>query len=159
MLPQMTKEFVEKYKWIEKDEIVDLFAVAQTLPGVIAINACVLIGYKLGKVPMAIVAALGVILPSFIVLIFVALSYDWLLQSTVWQGAMRGIRACVVGLLLNTAIKLRKSSLNSPITWIIAAASIFICLFTQINLIWLIIAGGIIGLICQLFKNRKELNK
>lgn len=145
MLPQMSAEFVERRKWMKQEEMVDIFAVAQSLPGVVAVNASMLVGYRLGGQRCALVAALGSTLPSFLVLIFVSIGYQAFITNQYVAGAMVGIRAAVVGILAATVIKLGQTALKNALGWILFGTAILLT-FLSVNPIWIILGGLVIGL-------------
>lgn len=145
MLPQMSAEFAERNKWMKQDEIVDIFAVAQSLPGVVAVNASMLVGYRLGGRKVALLAALGATLPSFLVLIFVTVGYQAFITNRYVAGAMVGIRAAVAGMLAATVFKLGKTSLKDIWGWGLFALAL-VCSFLGVNAIFIILGGGIAGL-------------
>lgn len=146
MIPQMTRVFSQKRGWVGEDEIIDYYAVSQSLPGAVAINTSIMLGYRLAGTAGALCAALGAVLPSFLVLLVVTVFYQAFITNPVMLGAMRGIRAAVAALLFSTVWGLRKSSLRGVIDVIlcfIAAALVFIW---DINPIWLILSGAVFGL-------------
>lgn len=154
MIPQMSRDFVERHGWIDKSEIVDLFAVAQSAPGVIAVNASILVGYRIAGVPGALVAALGAILPSMIVLTLVTVVYHAFITNPYVLGAIRGIRAAVTGLLLATVFKLRPASVSGAAGWLLFVAALAVALFLpMVNAVWIILGGGVVGV---LFLRKKQ---
>jgi len=156
MLPLIQKEVVEKEKWVAEEEIVDIFAISQSVPGVIAINSSIFIGNKVAKIPGAIAAALGVILPAFVSIILI-LAVLLSFQNNIYvQKVLQGIRAASVGLIFLAAVKLGKSILKDKLGWIIALVSFgVICLF-NINAAWVVIGGGMIGYLTYLLKWREN---
>jgi chromate transporter len=145
MLPQMSAEFVERRKWMKQEEMVDIFAVAQSLPGVVAVNASMLVGYRLGGQKCALVSALGSTLPSFLVLIFVSLGYQAFITNQYVAGAMVGIRAAVTGILAATVIKLGKAALKNVFSWVLFGTAMALT-FISVNPIWIILGGLAVGL-------------
>lgn len=158
MLPLFQKEVVETKKWLTEDEIVDVYAIVQSVPGVIAINASIFIGYKIGGIAMAIISALGVILPSFIIILLIAPILIIFNENPYVIKAFTGVRAGVTALILLAAIKLGKKVVKEPFSLILAAIAAALMLFTDIGAIWIILGGAISGLIYQEFK-RKVQNK
>lgn len=154
MIPQMSRDFADKYGWLEKEEIVDFFSVAQSLPGVVAVNASVMIGYRLAGVAGAVAAAFGAILPSLLVLIGVTIFYEAFISSPIVLGAMRGIRAAVTALLFYTALSLRKGSLTDAFCWVLFIAAAAISLFTDINVVFLLLGGALMGIVFTLVAPR-----
>ena len=99
MIPIIESEIVEKRKWISKDEFVDLIAVAQSCPGVFAINLSTFIGYKIKRVPGAICTTLATALPSFIIILLIALFFHSFQDNPVVESIFKGIRPAVVALI------------------------------------------------------------
>lgn len=147
MLPQMSAEFSERNKWIEADELTDIFAVAQSLPGVVAVNSATLTGYRIGGYPAAFIAAFASSLPSFLVLIFVTVGYQAFITNPYIVGAMRGIRAAVAGTLAATLLKLGKNSLKDAWAWALFAVALVLSVFTSVNIAWIIFGAAAAGLI------------
>ena len=152
MIPQMTRVFVTKKRWVEESEIVDMFAVSQSLPGVIAVNASMLIGYRLCGFAGAMAAALGAILPSFIILIGVTVFYQEFLHNEIVRGVLRGVSAAVVALLFSAAWGLRKKSLTGLFGLVIFAIAMVLILWLDVNPIWLLLGGGGAGLAASIVK-------
>src|SRR5665647_683352 len=123
MIPFIEKEIVEKNEWIKSEDIVDIFAIIQSVPGVIAVNSSTFVGYRVAGIAGALAATLGVILPSFVVISVIALFlYDFKNYPYVTE-AFNGIRAGVTALMVSVVIKLGKSSVKGTIPLIIAMAA------------------------------------
>jgi chromate transporter len=147
MLPLIEREFVEVRGWVSPEEIVDVFAIAQSLPGVIAINTSIFIGYKIGGVIGAIVAAAGMILPSFFSILLIAV-FLVNVQNNIWvQKAFAGVRAGVTAMILLAGIKLGKSILRNPPAWAIAAISFAAMIFFGVGAILVILASALAGFV------------
>ncbi|MDE6108100.1 MAG: chromate transporter [Oscillospiraceae bacterium] len=115
MLPILQREVVEKKGWATDEELSDYFAVGQCTPGVIAVNTATFIGYKLTGIPGGIVATLGVVFPSIIIITLIAAFLSNFADIPVVQHALGGVNAAVVALIAASAIKLGKSTLkNTP---------------------------------------------
>lgn len=147
MLPLFQKEVVETKKWLTEDEIVDVYAIVQSVPGVIAINASIFIGYKIGGTAMAVVSALGVILPSFIIILLIAPILIMYNENPYVLKAFTGVRAGVTALILLAAVKLGKKVVKDPVSLAIAAVAASLILFTDIGAIWVILGGALIGFV------------
>ncbi|HBN83595.1 MAG TPA: chromate transporter [Clostridiales bacterium] len=154
MLPLFQKEVVETKKWLTEDEIVDVYAIVQSVPGVIAINASIFIGYKIGGIAMSIVSALGVILPSFIIILLIAPILILYNENPYVIKAFTGVRAGVTALILLSAIKLGKKVVKDPFSLILAATAAAIMLFTDIGAIWVILGSALIGLVLQGYRRK-----
>jgi chromate transporter len=152
MLPLMEREFVEVRGWVTREEIVDIFAVAQSLPGVIAINTSLCIGYKVGGIRGAGAAALGMIVPSFACILAIAVFFINL-QNNPWiQKAFAGVRAGVAAMILLAAVKLGKSILRNPPAWVLGCLSFLALAVFGIGAIPVIFSCGLIGLVLGLIR-------
>lgn len=156
MLPLIEREVVEKQKWVTHEEIIDVFAIVQSVPGVIAINSSIFIGYKTMGMFGAIAAALGVILPSFVVIIPIAyLMFN--LQGNVYvEKALSGVRAGVTAMIALTAVKLAKSTLKGRLDIFLAVASFAAMAFFDVHAILAITVGALIGLLAYGIKRREK---
>ncbi|MDR2588197.1 MAG: chromate transporter [Spirochaetales bacterium] len=123
MLPLIEREFVEARRWVSPEEIVDVFAIAQSLPGVIAVNAAIFVGYRTARLKGALAASAGIILPSFLTILAVAI-FLVNMQENVWvQKAFAGVRAGVTAMILLAGIRLGRSILRNPPAWVVASCA------------------------------------
>ena len=120
MLPLIQREIVENKKWSTEKEILDYYAVGQCTPGVIAVNTATFIGYKLKGIIGGIVATLGVIFPSIVIILIIATFLQNFADLAIVQSAFAGIRVAVVALIITTVVKLIKSSIKDYLGVIIA---------------------------------------
>lgn len=115
MLPILQREVVEKKHWVTNEAITDYYALGQCTPGIIAVNTSVFIGHQLRKIPGGVVAALGVVFPSFVVITVIAAFLANFADLPVVQHALAGINAVVVALIASSVVKLGKTTLrNAP---------------------------------------------
>lgn len=147
MIPLIEQEIVHKKKWVTSNEIIDLFAVAESIPGAIAINTATFIGYKISGRKGAIVANIGVIIPSLTIITLIASVFSKFQNDPTVQAALLGIRSCVVALILLAAISVGKKAIRDKMTAVIAILAMVSIAFLDIHPIFAIISGGIIGLI------------
>ncbi len=145
MIPILREKICEKYKWMTEEEMLDCIAVSQTLPGVIAINMATYVGYRKKGLLGAIVTTLGVILPSFVIIILVVSFLRTMDENPYVQGAMEGIKGAATGLIAFAAWKMGKQTLKNAFQWILALTAFLLIVFLNINAIWIIIAGVIAG--------------
>lgn len=145
MLPLIEQEFVSRRKWVSKNEIVDIFAISQSMPGVIAINASLFVGYKIGKLTGALIAAAGMILPSFFSILIIAVFFIRYNSMPVIQNAFSGIRAGVTALIFLTAIKLAKFVIKTKKDVIIAALTFSLIAFFDVHPIFVILFSSFLG--------------
>lgn len=145
MVPLIEAELVDKRKWITKEDFLDLMAVAQTVPGIFAVNIAIFIGYKLRKFWGAFWMTLGTILPSFIIMLAIALFFQQFKHLTVVENIFKGIRPAVVALIAAPCFKMAQSArINRYNVWIPVVAALLIWLldFSPIYVIILSGAGG-----------------
>lgn len=147
MLPLIEKEVVDDQKWVTEEEIVDIFAVTQSIPGVIAINASIFIGYKVRGISGAVAAALGVILPSFLIILAIAFLLFNIKDNIYVQKAFTGVRAGVVGLIGLAALKLAKASIKDKLGIVLAIFAFIAIVIFDIHPILVIFCGGVIGVL------------
>ena len=151
MLALLESELVEKKGWLEKEEFLDMVAIAESTPGPIAINSATYIGYKRAKVIGSAAATLGVCLPSFIIIFIISLFLDKFLEFTLVNYAFRGIQACVVYLILSAGFKmlkgLKKDAVSIAILCTVLVALILLSIFAvDFSTIIFILISGVVGL-------------
>lgn len=147
MLPVIEAEFVDKHKYITKSEFTDIIEVAQSCPGVFAINISTFVGYKINKLPGAICTTFATALPSFLIILLIAILFHSFQNLPIVEPIFKGIRPAVVALIavptLNIAIKAKLYWTNF---WIPLVSAILIWLL-GVNPIFIILASGIGGFI------------
>ena len=164
MLALLESELVEKKGWLEKEEVLDMVAIAESTPGPIAINSATYIGYKRAKVIGSAAATLGVCLPSFIIIFLISLFLDKFLEFRLVEYAFRGIQACVVYLILSAGLKmlkgLKKDVISIIILCTVLVAMILLSIFAaEFSTIIFILISGVIGLVAYFIRTsgkRKE---
>jgi chromate transporter len=145
MIPIIEAEVVDKHKWVSKEEFLDLIAIAQSCPGVFAINISTFIGYKLKKVPGAISCTLGTALPSFLIILAIAMFFHQFQDNPIVASMFRGIRPAVVALIAVPTFNLAKrANLSWMNCWIPIASALLIWLL-GLSPIYIILAAGIGG--------------
>ena len=155
MIALLENEFVEKKKWLEKDEFLDVAAIAESTPGPIAINAATYIGYKNAGIIGSIIATLGICIPSFIIIYAISLFFDAFLSLTLVAYAFKGIQICVVYLILTTGLKMlahmKKNAFNIIIISITLICMVVFSLFAvKFSAIFYILISGICGVVVYL---------
>lgn len=147
MIPLIEEEIVEKNEWVTNDEFLDALAVAQSLPGAVAINMSTFVGYKIRGIRGAITACLGIILPSFFIILFLAGFLIKYQDNTYMKNAFRGVRPAVVALILVSVYKLQKSVEKSPFTYILFTVAFLMLIFLKMHPISVIIVSALAGYI------------
>ena len=154
MLPMLERELVEKRAWVTEEDLADYFAIGQCTPGIIAVNTATFTGHKMKKIPGAIVATLGVIFPSIVIILFLAAFVTHFSEIAWVQHAFAGIRACVCVLIFFSVYKLAKKSVKDLLTWGIFLLVFALALFTNISTILLVIAVGVFGVVFTALRER-----
>ena len=157
MIPLIEEEVVNKHKWVEKEEMLDLIAIAQSCPGVFAINIAIFIGYKLRKLRGAIATALGTALPSFLIILAIAIFFKQFEDNKVVAAIFRGIRPAVVALIAVPTFRLgQRAKLNRYTIWIPIVCALAIWAL-GVSPIYIIIAAGVCGYTYGKFMHIKEI--
>ena len=155
MLPMIQKEIVEEKKWATEEEVLDYYAVGQCTPGIIAVNTATFIGYKVHGIIGAIVATLGVVFPSLIIITIIAALLKNFANYSIVQHAFSGIRVVVIALIVSAILKLAKTSIKNSTTLIIAIIAFILVAFVNLSPIYIVIAAACIGLILKFIRGRK----
>ena len=162
MIALLENEFVEKKKWLEKDEFLDVTAIAESTPGPIAINAATYMGYKNAGIIGSMIATLGICIPSFVMIYAISLFFDAFLSLTLVEYAFKGIQICVVYLILTAGLKMLKHMKKTVFNMIIISITlicmvVFSLFAVKFSTIFYILIGGICGVVVYLLgKIRKE---
>ncbi len=145
MIPLIEEEVVNKHKWVEKEEMLDLIAIAQSCPGVFAINIAIFIGYKLRKVRGAIATTFGTALPSFLIILAIAMFFSQFKDNPYVAAIFRGIRPAVVALIAVPTFRLgQRAKLNIYTIWIPIVCALAIWAL-GVSPIYIIIIAGLAG--------------
>ena len=147
MVPLIEEEVVNKKHWISKEEFLDLLAISQSVPGVFAVNFSIFIGYKLKKFRGALSLALGAILPSFLIILAIALFFHQFKEYEAVENIFKGIRPAVVALIAAPTFSMAKSAkINRYNVWIPIVSALFIWLM-GVSPVYIIAIAGIGGFI------------
>ena len=159
MIAILQEELVDKKKWITNQDMLDMIVVAESTPGVIAVNTATSVGYKTRGVLGAIVATLGIVLPSFLIISVLSYLIE-AFQSNIWyQSAFKGIQACVTVLVVNAFTKMFKQIEHDVYNYIAFVVAFAIAAFTNFSVIYIILIGGLCGLVVTLLKQKKHDKK
>ena len=156
MLPILQREVVENKGWASNEELADYFAIGQCTPGVIAVNTATFIGQKRGGVIGGIVATLGVVFPSLLIIVALAGVITSFSHLTWVQHAFAGIRVCVCVLIFNAVLKLWKSAVKDVWGLLIFLAVLAASLLTSLSPVWYVLAAGVAGVLIQNLKGAKK---
>lgn len=145
MMPIMEDEVVKKRHWMSEEEIADYFAVANSLPGIIAINTATFIGKKMMGLGGALMATLGVSLPAFLSILLLVTALQGAENNIYVQKFFLGIRAASTALIFMVAIKFARNFLKKKSDWLIAVSGFLAIALGHINAIWVVVTAGLIG--------------
>ena len=164
MIALLENEFVEKKKWLEKDEFLDVAAIAESTPGPIAINAATYIGYKNAGIIGSMMATLGICIPSFVIIYTISLFFDAFLSLTWVAYAFKGIQICVVYLILTAGLKMlkqmKKTAFNVSIISVTLICMVVFSLFAvKFSTIFYILISGVCGVAVYLLGKMKKEEK
>ena len=145
MIPMIEAEVVDKHKWLDREEFLDIIAISQSCPGVLAINVSVFIGYKLKKIKGAVCSSLGTALPSFLIILAIAMFFHQFEDNKVVSAIFRGIRPAVVALIAVPTFNMAKSArITLTNCWIPIACALAIWML-GVSPIYVVLAAGIGG--------------
>lgn len=145
MIAVMEEALVQNKKWITSEFMLDMIVIAESTPGVIAVNMATGVGYKTRGIIGAIVATLGVVLPSFLLILGLSFAIESFGSNYWYKAAFAGIRCCVVVLIFNAFIKLGKQIEKNLFNIILVVSAFAVSVFTNFNVIYLIIIGAVVG--------------
>lgn len=155
MIPLIEKEVVDKKQWINRDDFIDMLALAQSSPGPIAVNVSVFVGYKVAGIPGSIFAVLGAILTAFVILLVVAMYFIGIKDNAVVERIFKGIRPAVVALIAAPVIRMSKNAkINRKTIFILIATVVFVG-FLNVNPIYAIIISALGGILYGIIKKRR----
>ena len=156
MIALLEEEFIQRRKWLDKDEFLDMTAIAESTPGPVAINSATYLGYKLAGVPGA-----AVCLPSFLIIYAISLFFEQFTQLTVIANAFKGIQVCVIYLIFSAGVRMLKALDKSPFATGVLAAVMLVMVGlslagVSVSSILLILLSGAAGVAAWLIGRRKE---
>lgn len=161
MIALLEEEFIQRRKWLDKDEFLDMTAIAESTPGPVAINSATYLGYKLTKVPGAATATVAVCLPSFLIIYAISLFFEQFTQLTVIANAFKGIQVCVIYLIFSAGVRMLKALDKSLFATGVLAAVMLVMVGlslagVSVSSILLILLSGAAGVAAWLIGRRKE---
>ena len=150
IVPAAENEFIHRKKLLNEEELLDMMAIIQSLPGIIAGNAALYIGYRAAGIIGALFALLGVATPSTLIILLIAIFLRNIdLNIPAVQGAFTGAQAAICGLITLTAIRMIRKTIKNSFTLILAVAAATATIVFKCSPVWVIVAGAILGIIYQ----------
>lgn len=165
IVPLMKKRFVDDLGWLEEQEMLDLTAIAQSAPGPIAVNASILVGYRVAGAPGAALTILGTVLPPFLILSAVSLFYEAFRSNRIVAALLRGMQAGVAAVICSVVVDMAGSVLKEKKVlsdFLMAAVFLVTLLLPKLNVIWIILACAGLGVAAALWgacRNREAGKK
>ena len=155
MIPLIEREVVDNNKWLSKDEFIDIIAISQSFPGALAINSCTFIGYKIGGIAGGILGLLGVALPSFLIILLIAIAFSKFRDMYIVELIFNGINAAVPLLILVGVNSLAQVLPKTATNIIIVIITVLLSVFLNVSPVYIILIAALYGI----FINRKEAEK
>jgi chromate transporter len=157
MLPVLEHEVVDRRGWLTGEDLIDLFALSQCTPGVIAVNVATHTGYKKRGVLGAAFSTLGVIMPSLIIITIIAAVLNNIADIPAGQSALSGIRIAACALMIKTMVKMWKNGIRDWFGAVIFAAVFVLTAFTEVSTVWSVLGALLIGILS--FHSEREAEK
>lgn len=159
MVPLIEEEVVNKKNWITQEDFIDLLAISQSAPGILAVNISIFVGYKLRGIRGSLVTALGTVLPSFLIILAIALFFHNFKDNEAVERIFKGIRPAVVALIAAPTFSMGKSArINWTNCWIPIVSALLIWLL-EFSPVWIIIAAGAGGFAWGKWKHYQSKKK
>ena len=157
MIPIIQREVITHRHWIEEQEFLDLLTLAQSAPGPISLNTSVFVGYKLCGYRGALASLIGVVLPSFLIILTVAIFFSQIRENAIVDAAFKGMRPAVVALIVSPIVSLSKGM--GAWKYAVAAAVALLVWWSGVSPIWLIIVAAVVGVAIELYNSRKHVER
>lgn len=155
MLPILQREVVENKHWATEEELTDYYAIGQCTPGIIAVNTATFIGQKYKGIAGGIVATLGVVFPSLVIISILAGLINNFADLAWVQNAFAGIQVCVCVLIFNATVKLLKKSVVDKRTALIFALVLLGSIFLSVSPVWFVLLAALSGIALKALEGRK----
>ena len=156
MIPLIEQEVVEKKQWIKAEDVIDIIAISESTPGVLAVNCATYIGYKIGGFFGSLLATVGVVLPSFFIILAISIFLNAFQENQYIQNFLIGVKAGVVVLLFKAVVKLGKACKNDKFGYILAALGFVVAVLFDIPVILMLLTGALIGIIYGIIRKTKN---
>lgn len=155
MMPIMQRELIEKRGWLTEEELIDYFAIGQSTPGIIAVNVATFVGYKRLGWFGGIIGTIGVVTPSWVIIMLLAGAISSVDKYPLAQKALRGINVAVAALLTSVIVKFSKKTIKSLWNAVFMLLAFALIYFLKVQSVWIIIASLIIGSLLTLYRQKK----
>ena len=159
MIPLIQRETVENHKWITEEDMVNMIAIAESTPGVLAVNSATFVGYRVAGFWGSLWATLGVTLPSFVIICILSLFYRSFLSNQYVAWAFAGIRCAVVVLMFNAVRKLSKGCRPDLFHIVLGVAAFLLSALVRFDTVFIILGAGLIGIGYALWNKKQTSGK
>ena len=155
MMPIMQRELIEKRGWVTEEELIDYFAIGQSTPGIIAVNVATFVGYKRLGWFGGIIGTLGVVTPSWVIIMLLAGAISSVDKYPLAQKALRGINVAVAALLTSVIVKFSKKTIKSVWNAFFMLLAFVLIYFFKVQSVWIIIAALVTGSLLTLYRQKR----
>lgn len=149
MLPILRREIVEKENWLSEEEVMDFYAIGQSMPGIIAVNVGGFIGYKRRREPGAVAAALGVVSPCLIIITVIAAFLSNFQDNVYVRHALSAVSVCVCALIVDSIIAMWKKGVKDVFGIVLFLIMLVFMTFTETSPVLLVILSAVCGILCK----------
>ena len=156
MMPIMQRELIEKRGWVSEEELVDYFAIGQSTPGIIAVNVATFIGYKKLGWLGGIIGTIGVVTPSWVIIMLLAGAISSVDKYPLAQRALRGINVAVAALLTSVIVKFTKKTIKNFWNALFMLAAFILIYFFKVQSVFIILASLVTGCLLTLYRQKKQ---
>ena len=156
MMPIMQRELIERRGWITDEELIDYFAIGQSTPGIIAVNVATFVGYKRLGVFGGIIGTLGVVTPSWVIIMLLAGAISSVDKYPLAQKALKGINVAVAALLTSVIVKFSKKTIKNIWNALLMLLAFVLIYFFKVQSVWIILTSIIIGCLLTLYRQKKH---
>lgn len=156
MIPLIQAEAVERKKWITDDDILEIVAIAESTPGPVAINSATFVGYRTAGIMGSVCATLGVVLPSFVIILLISFVLREFQKIKAVQYAFNGIRVGVLALLCKALWNMYKKSPKGWVSYVVMGSSFILAAFLKVNIFIVIVACAVFGLVTSRMMERRS---
>ncbi len=155
MLPILQKEVVEKRGWVTEEEIMDYYAISQCTPGIIAVNTSIFVGYRCKKLLGGIVSALGMVFPSIVIILLIAMFLQNIMSYPIVIQAFNGIRVAVAALVFQATITLYKKGVVDKFTFGVFVVSLIVFMAFSLSPVYVVVGSAVAGILMKTWGKKK----
>lgn len=159
MISVLSEELVVRKKWITDQDMLDMLVIAESTPGVVAVNTATSVGYRMHGVLGAIIATIGVVLPSFLIISVLGFILKQISDNPWYRAAFTGVNACVSVLVINAFLKMGREIKYNWFSILMLAMAFVLTVFTGFNVIYVILIGGVAGVLYTTIRRKVRAKK